>query len=310
MTTPISAVRLVALVSVSLCAFAGNSILCRIALGTAQIDAASFTVIRLVFGATTLMALWWWQHRAQPEQMHSVAIRSKTIRSRTMRSLVTGANIAPSLMLFLYAITFSYAYVTLDTGIGALILFATVQLTMVLIHVVQGHRPNATELIGLTVAFIGFLYLVWPTLTTPSLSGLVLMTVSGIAWGLFTLAGRDVNAPLTAAAGNFVLTLPAAMILLALTWQTADMTVYGLSLAIASGSLTSGIGYAFWYAALKHLTAMRAAVVQLSVPVIAAGGGVIFMGEIVTAALVISTLLVLSGIFVVLFARQTKRAPS
>lgn len=277
----------------ALLAFAGNSVLCRLALGEQAIDAAGFTSIRLLSGILTLLL-----------------ILMVTQRTPATTPTSRGSWLA-AMMLLLYAVTFSYAYLTLDTGIGALILFGAVQITMILISVIQGQRLHSTEWLGVAIAFAGFVWLVLPTLSTPSLSGFVLMSLSGIAWGIYTLKGRGSENPLGDTAFNFLRTLPAALILLAvMLWQAHEVSPQGILLAVLSGSLASGIGYTLWYAALKGLSGTQAAVLQLSVPIIAAAGGVIFAGEIIDTRLVTSALLVLGGILLVILGKRYFANPS
>jgi drug/metabolite transporter (DMT)-like permease len=206
-------------------------------------------------------------------------------------------------MLFTYAITFSYAYITLDTGTGALILFGAVQITMILLSLIRGNRLHLIEWLGVTLAFGGFVYLVLPGVSTPSLLGFVLMTIAGMAWGLYTLKGRGSAAPLMDTAYNFIRTLPLVGIVLLLSVQHANYSTKGIVLAILSGSIASGIGYTIWYIALDGLTATQAAVVQLFVPVIAALGGVLFVAEPITLRLSLAGLMILGGILLVVLGR-------
>lgn len=265
-------------------AFAGNSILCRLALGEESIDAASFTVVRMLSAVVFL------------------AVILKVSSTDTHHS--SKGSWKASLVLFLYAITFSYAYISLETGIGALILFASVQITMVLTSLLSGKRLHQFEWLGLMVAFGGFVYLVLPSLSTPSFVGFILMTVAGICWGFYTLAGRGAGNPLSDTAYNFFRTLPLVGILFAVTVQYGELSQKGILLAVLAGGLTSGVGYTIWYTALKGLSATQAAVIQLMVPVIAAVGGVIFSNELFTLRLGIATLLILGGILTVVLAKH------
>jgi drug/metabolite transporter (DMT)-like permease len=206
-------------------------------------------------------------------------------------------------MLFLYAVTFSYAYISLDTGTGALILFASVQITMILLSLISGTRLHFIEWIGVTVAFAGFVYLILPGVTTPSIMGFLLMTIAGIAWGIYTLKGRGSNAPLLDTAYNFFRTTPLVLILVISTISKANYSFEGILLAVISGGITSGIGYTIWYIALGGLSSTQAAVLQLSVPVIAAFGGVIFVAETITFRLAISATFVLGGILMVVIGK-------
>lgn len=267
----------------ALIAFAANSVLCRLALGENTIDASSFTVIRLISGALVLLAI--------------------LIISNNKTSLPSKGSWFSSSMLFLYAITFSFAYITLDTGTGALILFGSVQITMIMLSVISGNRLHITEWLGVSVAFAGFVYLVLPGVSAPSITGFVLMAVAGVAWGIYTLKGKSSINPLSDTTYNFIRATPIVMVLLIVTMHNAQYSSDGILLAILSGSVASGIGYTIWYIALGGLTATQAAVVQLSVPVIAAFGGVIFVAEVITLRLTLSALLILGGILLVVLGR-------
>ena len=201
-----------------------------------------------------------------------------------------------ALMLFVYAIAFSFAYISLNTGTGALILFGAVQLTMIVAGLMSGERPRPTEWLGLTVALAGLVYLVFPGLTAPSPLGSVLMAIAGIAWGFYSLLGRGSTNPLADTTNNFVRTLPFAAVLSLVMLSDLSASGKGVLLAVLSGALASGIGYVIWYAALRGLTATRAATVQLAVPVIAAVGGVILLSEDISIRLLVSTILILGGI--------------
>lgn len=250
--------------------------LCRLALGENTIDASSFTVIRLLSGAIILMAI--------------ININNKKPIQSTKGSW------SASLMLFLYAITFSFAYITLDTGTGALILFGSVQITMILLSIVSGNRLHFSEWAGVAIAFTGFVYLVLPEVTAPSAIGFLLMTIAGIAWGIYTLKGRGSNNPLMDTTYNFLRTLPLVMILAIVSIQNTHYSSEGILLAVLSGGVASGVGYTIWYIALGGLSATQAAVVQLSVPIIAALGGIVFVGEVITVRLIISAIMIL-GVF-------------
>jgi drug/metabolite transporter (DMT)-like permease len=276
-------VKTIIFTGMALIAFAANSVLCRLALGERTIDASSFTVIRLLSGAMVLLAI--------------ISIKSNKTDSFTKGSW------SASSMLFLYAITFSFAYITLDTGTGALILFGSVQITMIVLSIISGERLHITEWAGVTIAFIGFVYLILPGVTTPSAIGFLLMIVAGIAWGIYTLKGRSSDEPLMDTAYNFLRTLPLVIILAIITVKNSHYSYQGVLLAVLSGGITSGIGYAIWYVALGGLSATQAAVVQLLVPVIAAFGGVIFVSETVTLRLIVSATMILGGILMVVLGR-------
>ena len=272
---------------IALLAFAGNSILCRHALKGDVIDASSFTILRLISGALFLVIL-------------------IMVKQRSTFNLKEGSW-SSAFYLFLYMVTFSFAYITLDTGVGALILFASVQAIMILINVLKGKMLKPLECVGLLIAFSGFTLLLLPSASTPPLAGFLLMVVSGVAWGLYTLAGKRSKNPLINTANNFVRTMPFVALLLLFTLETTKITHEGLLLAIVSGGLTSGLGYAIWYAALKGLNITQAAILQLTVPIIATFGGVVFSNEAITKELAISSLLVLSGILIVTLGKHYKR---
>jgi len=278
-----SILKTLVLTALALIAFAANSVLCRMALGEQHIDAASFSVIRLLSGAVILMLILSLKNRA--------------------RSAACGNWLSAS-MLFLYAIAFSYAYLSLQTGTGALILFASVQITMILFSLFSGNRLHASEWLGVVIAFAGFVYLVLPGVSAPSLQGFVLMTIAGIAWGVYSLRGRSSQSPLADTAFNFLRTLPFAALVLVFTVSNAHMDSQGILLAMLSGAVASGIGYSIWYAALGGLSTTQAAVVQLSVPVIAALGGVVLVSEPITLRLVVSSVLILGGILLVVMGRR------
>ncbi len=275
--------RTVLLTALALVAFAGNSILCRMALGSRLIDPAGFTAVRLGSGAATLWLL--------------IAVRSGGLPR------IEG-HWASAAALFTYAGAFSLAYVSLDAGTGALMLFGAVQLTMILAGLRAGERPRPAEWIGLALALAGLLVLVRPGLTAPEPRGAVLMAAAGIAWGIYSLRGRGSREPLRNTAGNFVLAAPAAALLVPLAGGTAPWSAGGVGLAVASGALASGAGYAIWYAALPALTATRAALVQLLVPVLAAAGGVALLSEAIPLRLPVAAALVLGGVALAVTARS------
>ncbi len=273
------------LTSFALTAFAFNSILCRMALGGGDIDPAGFTLVRLVSGAVVLLAI--------------ILLTNKT------ESLSKTGNWVSAFFLFAYAIAFSFAYVGLTTATGALILFGFVQITMVGVALAGGRRPSTLEWCGLVVAFGGLIYLVLPGLSTPSLISSVLMAGAGISWGFYTLRGKQSESPIVDTSGNFVRAVPMAAVVLLVFLPRLNLSARGAFLAALSGAIASGIGYTAWYAALKFHTATRAAVVQLSVPVIAAFGGWVFMSEIAERRLFIAAALILGGIALTILAKET-----
>jgi drug/metabolite transporter (DMT)-like permease len=274
--------RLFVLVALTMLAFAGNSLLCRVALRSTAIDPASFTTIRLVSGA---IALW-------------LIVR---LRDGTR---VAAGNWWSAFALFAYAATFSYAYVTLSAGTGALLLFGAVQATMIGWGLWRGERFRGTQVVGLLLASGGLVGLVLPGVSAPSLYGSLLMIGAGFAWGVYSLRGRGGGDPTGTTAGNFLRLVAFALALSAAALHWASFDAAGAAWAIASGALTSGVGYAIWYTALKGLEATHAATIQLSVPAIAALGGVAFLGEHLTVRLVLAAAAILGGIALVVLGRQ------
>ena len=271
------------LTGLALIAFAANSVLCRLALGSEAIDASSFTIIRLLSGTVVLLAI--------------LGVTGN------MTGLSRKGSWPASLMLFIYAIAFSFAYISLDTGTGALILFGSVQITMILLALISGSRLHVTEWTGVIIAFAGFVYLILPGVTAPSTSGFLLMTVAGIAWGIYTIKGRGSKRPLVDTASNFLRTTPFILLLGLITFGHVNYSSEGIFLAVLSGGITSGIGYTIWYIALGGLSSTQAAVLQLSVPLIAALGGIIFVSEVITTRLVLAAAMVLGGILLVIVGK-------
>jgi drug/metabolite transporter (DMT)-like permease len=266
----------------ALIAFAANSVLCRLALSRGAIDPASFSAVRLLAGAATLAVL----VRA------SAPSRDPVVPSWTSATL-----------LFLYAVPFSFAYASLSTGTGALLLFGAVQATMILASLGRSERPRPAQWLGLAGAFGGLTYLVLPGFTAPSPAGAALMLLAGVAWGLYTLRGRTARAPLAQTASNFARTVPMVLAVSLVAHRGLHLQPSGVLLAFLSGALASGLGYVLWYQALTGLSRVTASVVQLAVPILAAAGGIAFLGERVTFRLLLASLLVLGGIGLVLLAR-------
>lgn len=269
------------LTSLAMLAFAANSILGRMALitenGEGSIDAASFTSIRLLSGAFTLGII--------------MLVRNRSLKPGKIRLL-------PIFMLFTYAICFSFSYIEIATGTGALILFGTVQLTMILYGLFKGERPGYLAVTGILFAFLGLIYLLFPGISAPPLHSALLMMVAGLAWGFYSLAGKGIVNPLAATSWNFIGTLPLILLTYLFFHADAQLTQKGVLLALLSGALASGVGYAIWYSALPYLTATRAATVQLTVPVIAAIGGVLLLSEPVTTRLIVASVAVLGGVYI------------
>jgi drug/metabolite transporter (DMT)-like permease len=275
--------RLILITTLAMLAFAGNSLLCRVALRDTTIDAASFTSIRLVSGALILMVI---------------------LRTRSARPLAAGSWPA-AFCLFAYAAAFSFAYRQLTAATGALLLFGAVQTAMLSWGLATGERLRSLQVVGLLIAVGGLVYMLLPGLSAPPLEGAAFMIAAGIAWAGYSLIGRGVTDPTNATAGNFLRSVPfaAALSLAMAMGTTVDHT--GALYAVVSGAVTSGLGYVLWYAALPSLTAASAAVIQLSVPAIAALGGVVLLAEPLSSRLVIASVTILGGIALTILRPRT-----
>lgn len=261
-------------------AFASNSILCRLALRQTNIDPASFTLVRIVSGA---IALW-------------LVMQMRRERSR--------GNWLSAFALFAYAAAFSFAYVKLSAGTGALLLFGAVQATMISWGLRKGERFDAVQVVGLIIAITGLTVLLLPGISAPPLFDSIMMLIAGLAWGIYSLRGRGERHPVGATAGNFLRALPFAVVLMAAGWSWIRLDVLGMFYATLSGAITSGLGYVIWYRALPGLKAASAATVQLSVPVLAAAGGIILLGERISLRYVLASVGVLGGIALVLIEKK------
>lgn len=277
--------RVWSLTLIAMLAFAGNSLLCRQALRHTAIDAASFTVVRLVSGALALALI--------------VALRQ--------RAAAGSGNWLSALALFAYAAAFSFSYVSLPAAAGALLLFGAVQATMIGYGLCSGERMAARQLAGLAIAAAGLLVLLLPGLSAPPLIGSAWMVAAGVAWGVYSLRARGAGDPTRVTAGNFWRAAVIAAILALPLLPSTSIDAAGLAWAVASGALTSGVGYAVWYAALRGLPATSAATVQLSVPVLAAIGAVLWLDEALTLRLALSAVAVLGGIWLVIGGRSQPR---
>jgi len=289
---PMSRLRLRVCVCLAMAAFAGNSLLCRMALKNTAIDAASFTAVRLVSGACMLWLL--------------VRLQRGTDAAQGKGDWLSAS------ALFAYAAGFSFAYISMSAATGALLLFGSVQATMILYGIGKGERLHGRQLLGLAVALAGLVALLLPGLATPSLSGALSMLGAGIAWGVYSLRGKRQPArgqghPTAVTAGNFMRTVPMALVLALVMIDQLTLDSNGLVLAVLSGALASGIGYAVWYHVLPALKATHAATVQLSVPVIAALGGALFLGEALTLPLLLSSCAILGGIALLILDRPEQR---
>lgn len=278
--------RVLLLTVLALLAFAANSLFCRAALRDTTIDAATFTTVRLVSGALTLWLI-------------VMLRRGGPVLAGDWRSAAA---------LFAYAIAFSLAYRSLTAAAGALLLFGAVQMTMTAYGLWRGERMRGLQWLGLAVALAGLAGLLLPGLSAPSLGGALMMIAAGMAWGVYSLRGRGSGDPISATAGNFLRTVPLTLACSLLLFDMARWDVSGAMLAVASGALASGIGYAIWYAALPGLKAATAATLQLSVPLIATFGATVFLDEQLTLRLVLASVAVLGGIALVMADKKPQPA--
>jgi drug/metabolite transporter (DMT)-like permease len=280
-------VETVVLTLLALVAFALNSLLTRLALGANEIDAATFTLVRLSSGAVVLVAL-------------------VVAKARSLAPLRGGGAVGP-LSLFACAAPFSFAYLRIGAAVGALVLFGVVQLTMLGYGVFRGDRPNVGTSCGLALALGGFALLTLPAVDRPDPLGVALMAVAGVAWGVYTLAGRSRQDPLASNARSFLYATPLGLVILLATQASDTASVRGLSLAVISGGVTSGLGYAVWYRAVPRLSVLQASVAQLSVPVIAAVGAAVFLNETLGLRFLVAGTAVVGGVALVLAARSRPR---
>ena len=271
----------------ALLVFAGNSILTRLALGGEAIDAASFTAIRISAGAVFLLLI--------------------VLLKMPKTAVLNYGSWPAALCLFIYAATFSLAYLSLDTGLGALILFGCVQVTLIIASIIKGSKLEIKEWAGFTIALLGLTILLLPGTSAPPLSGFFLMLIAGVSWGGYTLCGKGSTTPLFDTTGNFIKALPMAAIMLLIFIEEIALSNTGIALAIVSGAITSGLGYAIWYAALREITVTQAAIFQLLVPIIATIAGITLTNESITTNFVISSALILGGIFLFVSVPAAKR---
>ena len=270
--------------SIALTAFAFNSILCRLALGAQAMDAASFTTVRLISGAAALILI------------GLIVGEKESIKKR--------GNWISAFFLFAYAVCFSFAYINLTTATGALILFGSVQATMISAALAAGEKPKIAEKLGLISAIGGLVYLFFPGLSAPPPVSCALMMFAGINWGFYTLRGRESANPLAETTGNFLRAVPLTVSISLLFAGQIHISGEGFLFAVLSGALASGIGYAVWYHALKYHTATRAAILQLAVPVLAAFSGVVLLAESVSARLVTAAVIIIGGILTAIAGRK------
>lgn len=290
----------------TLVAFAANSILCRLALRQQAIGPLEFTLVRLVSGMLMLLPILLLYRGNELTSEHD---------ARSTALAVRRSNITPALALFGYALFFSLAYTQLDAAIGVLILFPSVQMTMLGGSIYQGNRLTAIEWTGFTIAFGGLIYLLLPGITAPPLSGAILMMLSGISWGLYSLMGKREAYPILSTARNFLFCLPAVLLLLIVIVARTNggsytLSAHGFFLAALSGGVASALGYVLWYITLRRITTTLASIAQLAVPVIAGMGGVIFLNETVSLRLVSATVIIIGGIIVTIMGRRRTPYPA
>jgi drug/metabolite transporter (DMT)-like permease len=285
----VSATRLFILTLLAMIAFASNSLLCRLALKQTAIDAASFTLIRIASGAVVLWLI-------------------LRMRQGVDRASLQG-NWLSAFALFAYAGAFSFAYITLSAATGALLLFGAVQATMILWGLHKGEPFHLRQLCGFVIALAGLVALLLPGLSAPPLGGAMLMLGAGVAWGIYSLRGRGTSDAISATAGNFLRAVPFAVVLINTFIPGIRVDAAGITYALLSGAIASGLGYVIWYSALPSLKAASAATVQLSVPVLTAAGGILLLGESLTVRFILASIAVLGGIALVVIARAETRAP-
>jgi drug/metabolite transporter (DMT)-like permease len=275
------------LTAFTLLAFAANSLLCRLALGAGLIDPASFTTLRLLSGALALLPI------------SQLMLRSAATREAK-------GSWGSGFALFAYAAAFSLAYVSLTTGMGALLLFGSVQVTMIGAALKSGERLRTLQWVGSAAAVGGLVYLVLPGISSPDPLGALLMCLAGVAWGVYSIRGRGASAPVVVTSGNFLRSAPFALVASIVLMASFHLEPTGVVLAVISGSVTSGLGYVLWYRTLKSLTTAQASVVQLVVPVLAALGGVIVLSEPVTLRLIAGSMLILGGVALAVVPKRSR----
>lgn len=274
------------LTAVALMAFAANSLLCRLALGSGALDPITFTTLRLVSGVLILVPISRFMH--EPKGM-----------------IRTGNAWKSGLALFSYAAAFSLGYVSLSAGMGTLILVGAVQLTMLGWALMCGERLNLLRWAGSVLSFGGLVYLVLPGVSAPDPVGALLMLTAGVAWGIYSIRGKGAWAPVAMTTHNFLWAAPIALFVSLLLYSTHHVEIKGVILAVCSGAITSGLGYVVWYRALRHLSTSAASLVQLMVPVLAAWGGIVFLNEQLAARFVIASVLILGGVAIGLYRRKS-----
>jgi drug/metabolite transporter (DMT)-like permease len=290
-------------------AFASNSLLCRLALKHTTIDAATFTFIRILSGAVALWLILELRTRLRTEKTTSLLYDGASGSPRVTRHLpLKSGNWLSALALFVYAAAFSFAYVDLSVGTGALLLFGAVQASMIIWGFRKGERLDAIQVVGFVAAVIGLVVLVFPGLSAPPLIGSIVMLTAGVAWGVYSLRGKGVQNPASVTTGNFVRAVPfsAVVWIIFIPWTHVDSA--GVSYAVISGAIASGLGYVIWYSVLPSLKAASAATVQLSVPVLAATGGILLLGEPLTLRYLLASVAILGGIALVVLEKNRDRS--
>jgi drug/metabolite transporter (DMT)-like permease len=286
-------------------AFSSNSLLCRAALKQTGIDAASFTLVRILSGAAALWLILQLRRKLMVERTASPLIdgQEAVVESSLLQPSPHAGTWTSALALFSYAAAFSFAYNSLSAGTGALLLFGAVQATMILWGLCRGERLNALQIVGLFMAVSGLVLLLFPGLSAPPVVGSILMLAAGVAWGVYSLRGKGGRSPTLATTGNFLRAVPfaAALSIFMISWTRLDGA--GIGYAVISGAITSGLGYAIWYSALPDLKATSAATVQLSVPVLAATGGILLLGEPITVRYILASVAILGGIALVVIEK-------
>lgn len=286
----------------ALIAFASNSILCRMALLEHGVGALTFTATRLVSGALFLLPLLFWPIKSR-EEAHESSPR---------RLEFSWPAIGMALSLFGYAIFFSLAYTELQAATGAIILFPTVQITMIGLSLLLGNRLSLIEWLGFALALGGLIYLFLPGLAAPPFLGATMMVLSGASWGVYSILGQRQPRPVVTTARNMLYCLPLALVLviILLAGLKSESTpgLAGVLLAVSSGAIASGLGYILWYLMLRKISTTMASLSQLAVPIIAAFGGVLFLHELISLRLIIASVLILSGIALAIAGRKPKRA--
>jgi len=293
----------------TLTAFAANSILCRLALITGSIGPVEFTAIRLLSGMLALLPLILFRRRLFPQAVAESAPGQDILKIRPV-------NFWPAAALFGYALSFSLAYIQLDAAVGALILFPSVQITMMGISIIQGNKVAPFEWAGFAVSFIGLVYLLSPGLSAPPARGTILMMISGISWGIYSLLGKNQASPILSTARNFLFCLPGVIILglpIAGSFMrngTVLMNSDGIIIAMISGAIASGMGYILWYLTVHRITTTAASISQLAVPILVAIGGIAFLNETLNLRLVVASIMIIGGIVMAIFGKKPAKSPT